>query len=82
MDATTLAIEATRYLEAVELFRSLELDVKWRAEADEVGAPGPPQGCSDVPDASAAQARSYGSTGNTSVSGRESTTEGAARCQC
>jgi hypothetical protein len=40
MDATTLAIEATRYLEAVELFRSLELDVKWRAEADEVGAPG------------------------------------------
>jgi hypothetical protein len=41
MDATTLATEATRYLEAVELFRSLELDVKWRSEADEVRAPSP-----------------------------------------
>jgi hypothetical protein len=29
----------TRYLEAVDLFRSLELNVKWRP--DEVGAPSP-----------------------------------------
>jgi len=42
MDATTLATEATRYLEAIDLFRSLELNVKWRSEADEVGRPGPP----------------------------------------
>jgi hypothetical protein len=42
MDATTLAIEATRYLEAVDLFRSLELNVKWCSEADEVGAPSLP----------------------------------------
>ena len=27
MDATTLATEATRYLEAIDLFRSLELNV-------------------------------------------------------
>jgi hypothetical protein len=38
MDATTLAAEATRYLDAIDLFRSLELDVNWRSEADEVGA--------------------------------------------
>jgi hypothetical protein len=34
----TLATEATRYLEVIDLFRSMELDVKWRCEADEVGA--------------------------------------------
>jgi hypothetical protein len=34
MDATTLAAEATRYLDAIDLLRSLELDVKWRPEAD------------------------------------------------
>jgi hypothetical protein len=39
MDATTLATEATRYLQVVDLFRSLELNVKWRPEADEVGTP-------------------------------------------
>lgn len=37
MDATTLATEAARYLQAIDLFRSLELNVKWRPEADEVG---------------------------------------------
>jgi hypothetical protein len=42
MDASTLGTEATRYLEAIDLFRSLELDVKWRSEADEVGAPPSP----------------------------------------
>jgi hypothetical protein len=42
MDATTLATEVTRYLEAIDLFRSLELDVKWRSEADEVGVLSPP----------------------------------------
>lgn len=42
MDATTLATEATRYLETIDLFRSLELNVKWRSEADEVGALSPP----------------------------------------
>jgi hypothetical protein len=42
MDATTLATETTRYLEAIDLFRSLESDVRWRSEADEVGALGPP----------------------------------------
>jgi hypothetical protein len=41
MDATTLATEATRYLEAIDLFQSMELDVKWRREADEVGALSP-----------------------------------------
>ena len=38
MNATTLATEATRYLEAIDLLHSMELDVKWRCEADEVGA--------------------------------------------
>jgi hypothetical protein len=41
MDTTTLATEATRYLDAIDLFRSLELDVKWRSEADEVRALSP-----------------------------------------
>jgi hypothetical protein len=35
MDATTL--EATRYLAAIDLFHAMELDVKWRHEANEVG---------------------------------------------
>jgi len=39
MEATTITTEATRYLGAIDLFRSLELNVKWRSEADEVGAP-------------------------------------------
>ena len=34
----TLVTEATRYLEAIELFRSLEMCIEWRSEADEVGA--------------------------------------------
>ena len=42
MDATTLATEATCYLEVIDLFRSQELNVKWRSEADEVGCPGRP----------------------------------------
>ena len=42
MDATTLATEATRYLEAIDLFRSLGLNVKCRSEADEVGVLSPP----------------------------------------
>jgi hypothetical protein len=37
MDGTALATEAARYLEVIDLFRSLELNVKWRSEADEVG---------------------------------------------
>jgi len=37
MDATTPATEATRYLEVIDLFHSLELNVKWRSDADEVG---------------------------------------------
>ena len=41
MDATTLATDATRYLEAIDLFHSMELDVKWRRESDEVGALSP-----------------------------------------
>ena len=51
MNATTLATEATRYLEAIDLFQSMKLDVKWRCEADEVGALRPvpemqrPPGC-------------------------------------
>jgi len=66
MDATTLATEATRYLQAVDFFRSLELNVKWRSEA---GCAAPRQSGSNVRDASAAPARSYGSMGSTSVSG-------------
>ncbi len=38
MNATTLATEATRYLEAIDFFQSMEVDVEWRCEADEVGA--------------------------------------------
>jgi len=38
VDTTTLATEATRYLEAIDLFRSLSADIEWRSEADEVGA--------------------------------------------
>lgn len=41
MDATTLATEAARYLEAIDLFRSLGLAVEWRSEADEARAPSP-----------------------------------------
>lgn len=39
MDATTLATEATRYLRVIDLFRSQELDVQWRSEAEELGLP-------------------------------------------
>jgi hypothetical protein len=39
MSAGTLVTEAERYLEAVDLFRSLELDVTWRSEAYELSAP-------------------------------------------
>lgn len=38
MTAAALVAEATRYLEAVDLFRSLQLDVTWRSEATEVDA--------------------------------------------
>jgi len=38
MSTATLAVEASRYLEAIDLVRALELDVTWRSEADEVGA--------------------------------------------
>jgi hypothetical protein len=43
MDATTFDTEATRYLRAVELYRSLEVNVEWRSEAAEVEAPTPAQ---------------------------------------
>jgi hypothetical protein len=35
MDATTLATEAARYHETIDLRRSLGLDVNWRPQADE-----------------------------------------------
>ena len=38
MSASTLVTEATRYLEAIDLYRSLELDVTWRSEADDAHA--------------------------------------------
>lgn len=38
MNGGALVTEATRYLEAIDLFRSLELSVTWRSEADEVSA--------------------------------------------
>lgn len=38
MNTAVLAIEATRYLEAIDLFRSLELDITWRSETDEARA--------------------------------------------
>ena len=41
MDATTLATEVTRYLETIDLFRFLGLNVKWRSEANEVGVHSP-----------------------------------------
>lgn len=40
VDAATLALEATRYLEAIEFFRALELDVRWRPEAEELAMSG------------------------------------------
>lgn len=40
MEATILTNEATRYLEAIDFFRSVGLDVKWRSEANEVGVLG------------------------------------------
>jgi hypothetical protein len=36
MNATSLDTEATRYLEAIDLCRSMGLDIKWRSEAYEV----------------------------------------------
>jgi hypothetical protein len=41
MDSAPLATEATGYLDALHVFRSLELDVKWRSEAEELGLPSP-----------------------------------------
>jgi hypothetical protein len=38
MEAATLVTEVTRYLEAIELFQSLGLIVKWIPEADEVAS--------------------------------------------
>jgi hypothetical protein len=38
MDTTTLAAEATHYLKAIDLFRSMAVRVEWRAEADELAA--------------------------------------------
>jgi hypothetical protein len=43
VDAAMLVAEATRYLEIVDLFRSLELAVEWRSEADQLGTPRPAQ---------------------------------------
>ena len=37
MSAATLAAEATRYLEAIDVLRSAGLHVEWRSEASEVG---------------------------------------------
>jgi hypothetical protein len=42
IDAETLAVQATRYLEAVDLLRSLELEVTWRSEVDEAPSLSPP----------------------------------------
>jgi hypothetical protein len=41
MDSARLATETTRYLNAVDVFRSLGRDVNSRSEADEVGALSP-----------------------------------------
>lgn len=41
MTTTTLATEATHYLEAVDLLRSLGLEVRWRPEAEELARPSP-----------------------------------------
>ena len=38
MNAAKLASEASRYLEAIDLFRSLNLEIQWRTEAEEAGA--------------------------------------------
>ena len=38
MSASALVTEASRYLEAIDLFRSLELDVTWQSEADDAHA--------------------------------------------
>jgi len=38
MEATTLATEVRRYLEAIDFFQSLGLIVKWIPEADEVAS--------------------------------------------
>jgi hypothetical protein len=37
MDATALAEEAIGYLEAIDLFHSLDQHVEWRTEAEEIG---------------------------------------------
>jgi hypothetical protein len=37
--AATVASEAARYLEAIDLFRSLGLDLTWRCETEELAAP-------------------------------------------
>jgi hypothetical protein len=49
MNAATLITEATRYLEAIDLFRSLDMHVKWRSEADEVGVLSPRPGVQRPP---------------------------------
>ena len=43
MGAITLATEASRYLNTIDLFRSLAQDIEWRSEADEVGELGAPR---------------------------------------
>jgi hypothetical protein len=46
MDATMLVVEATRYLEIVDLFRSLGLAVTWRSEATKSEYRGARESCS------------------------------------
>jgi hypothetical protein len=80
MDATTLAPDATRYLEAIDLFRSLGLDVKWRSEDDEVGAE-PPQKLQRPPRCRRCAGPLVRLNGQHVCFRSEPTTEGAPRCQ-
>ena len=45
MNAAALVTEATRYLEASDLLRSLGQDITWRREADELRARPPEPKC-------------------------------------
>lgn len=81
MDATTLATDATRYLEAIDLFRSQGLDVKWRSEDDEVGVPRAPAGLQRPPRCERCAGPLVRLNGQHVCFRSEPTTEGAPRCQ-
>ena len=82
MDATTLATEVTRYLETIDLFRLLGLNVKWRSEANEVGVHSPQPELRRSPRCEGCAGPLVRINGQHVCFRLEPTTKGAPPCQC